>query len=395
MARYQIGALSKLISSQPDDGGGDVDDLFKPEEQPEPEPIQETFTNDVEVENTVEITDSSDKSEKNDKKNKKKSKKIKLEGKTDEDSDDEDKKFNQPSSKYKVKYEEENRAKPRDEEKEKRTIYIGNLPGDVTKKQIIALLKDCGGVETVRLRGAARPDMKTTKKQAIIQRKFHEKRNNIIAYARFKDIDCAQMSLKLNGNKMGDQTIRVDLALKDDSSSAQNRDQSKAIFVGNLGFATSEDQVREHFSKCGDITDVRIVRDSQTGIGKGFGYINFSSRESVKTALDLMTNTTLNGRELRVSQSVSRAKKTITMVPKAPKSGAFPSKKPDVAQFKKANAKVFKVKKNVPQSFVGKKATDVSVSSSKNSGGDVKKKRKKKPSQGERKRKMIAKHLLD
>ena len=222
---------------------------------------------------------------------------------------------------------------------------------------------------------------------------FHEKRNNIIAYARFKDIDCAQMSLKLNGNKIGDQTIRVDLALKDDSSSAQNRDQAKAIFVGNLGFATSEDQVREHFSKCGDITDVRIVRDSQTGIGKGFGYINFSSRESVKTALDLMTDTTLNGRELRVTQSVSRAKKTVTMVPKTPKSGAFPSKKPDVAQFKKTQAKVFKVKKNVPQSFVGKKATD--VSSSKNSGNEVKKKHKKKPSQGERKRKMIAKHLLD
>ena len=168
MARYQIGALSKLISSQPDDGGGEIDDLFKPEEQPEPEPIQETFTNNVEVENTVEITDSSGKS---DKKSKKKFKKIKLEGKTDDDSDDEDKKYNQPSSKYKVKYEEENRGKPRDEEKEKRTIYIGNLPGDVTKRQIIALLKDCGGVETIRLRGAARPDMKTTKKQAIIQRK--------------------------------------------------------------------------------------------------------------------------------------------------------------------------------------------------------------------------------
>merc|ERR1712008_603544 len=135
-------------------------------------------------------------------------------------------------------------------------------------------------------------------------------------------------------------------------------------------------------------------RDSQTGIGKGFGYINFSSREGVKTALDLMTDTTLNGRELRVSQSVSRAKKTVTIVPKAPKSGAFASKKPDVAQFKKTHAKV-KVKKNVPQSFVGKKATDDSVSSSKNSGGDLKKKRKKKPSQGERKRKMIAKHLLD
>merc|ERR1712051_370581 len=148
------------------------------------------------------------------------------------------------------------------------------------------------------------------------------------------------------------------------------------------GFATSEDQVREHFSKCGDITDVRIVRDSQTGIGKGFGYVNFSSHESVKTALDLMTNTALNGRELRISQSVSRPKKTVTMVPKAPKSGAFPSKKPELDRFKKNQAKVVKVKKNVTTSFVGQKAADFSTSREKKKNiREVKKKSKKKPSQ--------------
>ena len=220
---------------------------------------------------------------------------------------------------------------------------------------------------------------------------FHEKRNNIIAYARFKDVESAQKTLKLSGNKLGDQTIRIDLALKDESSGSQDRDQSKAIFVGNLGFATSEDEVREHFNKCGNITDVRIVRDSQTGIGKGFCYVNFSNRDDVRTALDLMGSTTLNGRELRVSQAVSRPKKTVTMVPKAPKSGAFPSKKPEVDRFKKTQTKVVKVKRNEVKSFVGNKVTDIS---SKNSGKEVKKKHKKKPSQGERNRKKIAKHLL-
>ena len=223
---------------------------------------------------------------------------------------------------------------------------------------------------------------------------FHEKRQSIIAYARFKDVECAHKSLNLDGSKIGDQTIRIDLAHKEESS--ENRDQSKAIFVGNLGFSTGEDEVREHFSKCGKIDNVRIVRDSQTGIGKGFCYVNFVNRDSVKMALDLMSETTLSGRQLRISQSVTRPKKTITMVPKTPKSGAFKAKKPDTStHFKKSNTKVVKMKKNQEtKSFVGKKATDFTKSAKNAAAIEVKKKAKKKPSQGERKRKMIAKHLL-
>jgi len=411
MNEYRIGALSQLISCNPDERGGEIDDdLFKvsPAKEVEIEKVEdsiqppgkspkkkkkhskkdntnEAIANEVKTENDDSVQDKSLK------KTKKNSKKVSVEDKDDSEEDDLSVKYNQPSSKFRVRHEEENRTKPRDEDKEKRTIFIGNLPINATKKQIKSLLRECGKIETIRFRGAARPDMSTTKKQAIIQRKFHEKRHNIIAYARFKDVEDAQKSLKLDGHKIGEQTIRIDLASKDDTS--QNRDQSKAIFVGNLGFATGEDEVREHFSQCGKITNVRIIRDSQTGIGKGFCYVNFASSESVKTALYLMSKTTLCGRELRISQSVSRPKKTLTMVPKTPKSGAFPSKKPNLDRFKKSQAKVVKVKKNVTKSFVGQKAADFSTSI-KNNDKEVKKKSKKKPSQGERKRKMIAKHLL-
>ena len=51
---------------------------------------------------------------------------------------------------------------------------------------LLLQFKDYGSVETVRLRGAARPDLKTTKKVAVITRKIHENRNNINAYVRFK-----------------------------------------------------------------------------------------------------------------------------------------------------------------------------------------------------------------
>ena len=61
----------------------------------------------------------------------------------------------------------------------------------------------------------------------------------------------------------------------------------KAIFLGNLHFKTHEDEIREAFKDCGEISDVRLVRDSSTGIGKGFGYVNFADRDSVETALSL------------------------------------------------------------------------------------------------------------
>jgi len=413
MNEYRIGALSQLISCNTEEKGGEIDDdLFKASpllenevnaEEVKPYIVEKSAENhdksskkkhskklsaNVGVENEVKVKNDDGKPLK---KTKKSSKKVSDENKSDSDEDDTSVKYNQPSSKFRVRHEEENRMKPKDENNEKRTIFIGNLPSNTTKKQIISLLKECGMIEAVRFRGAARPDMNTSKKQAIIQRKFHEKRNNIIAYARFKDMESVQKSLKFDGKKIGDQTIRIDLATKDDTS--KNRDQAKAIFVGNLGFATGEDEVREHFSQCGDITDVRIVRDSQTGIGKGFCYVNFASSESVKTALDLMSKTTLNGRELRISQSVSRPKKTLTMVPKTPKSGAFPSKKPNLDHLKKNQTKVVKVKKDVTKSFVGQKAANSSTSI-KNGDKEKKKKFKKKRSQGEKKRKMIAKHLL-
>ena len=70
------------------------------------------------------------------------------------------------------------------EEKDGRTVFIGNLPADTTEKTLRQMFKEFGAIETVRFRGAARPDPKTTKKVAIIKRMFHEKHQRIIAYVR-------------------------------------------------------------------------------------------------------------------------------------------------------------------------------------------------------------------
>ena len=62
--------------------------------------------------------------------------------------------------------------------------------------------------------------------------------------------------------------------------------------------------------QCGTISSVRIVRDAATGIGKGFGYVNFASEDSVEIALTL-NGSELDGRKIRVSRLIHATVKII------------------------------------------------------------------------------------
>jgi len=200
-----------------------------------------------------------------------------------------------------VRY-EDNKKKVLDPETEARTVFVGNLPSSTQKKQLKKLFSEFGQIDTVRFRGAARPDMKTTKKVAVIRHKFHEDRTNINAYVRFRTVEEAEKSCHLNGKEVEGHAIRVDMAL-----ASKNYDNKLAIFLGNLAFKVEEDEVRKMFSKCGDIENVRLIRDASTGIGKGYGYVNFANEDSVGLALRL-SNQELCGRKVRVTRAVRKAK---------------------------------------------------------------------------------------
>ena len=99
----------------------------------------------------------------------------------------------------------------------------------------------------------------------------------------------------------------------------KTHDNKKSIFLGNLHYKTKEEDVRKLFSKVGDVENVRLIRDATTGIGKGFGYVNFSSEESVQLALRL-NQQVVEGRKVRVSRAVRK-----------PKPGKVPGKTVDKA----------------------------------------------------------------
>ena len=90
----------------------------------------------------------------------------------------------------------------------------------------------------------------------------------------------------------------------DTASKNKSYDSHRAIFVGNLPFVTKDDELHEFFQECGDIEAVRVVRDTKTGLGKGFAFVLFKTNDSVILALE-MNQKEFKGRELRVSRAES------------------------------------------------------------------------------------------
>jgi nucleolin len=76
-------------------------------------------------------------------------------------------------------------------------------------------------------------------------------------------------------------------------------DDEKTVFVGNLSFAVEKETLQEHFADCGNVQEVRIATDRDTGKPRGFAHISFDSTSAVEKALK-MAGTEVDGREIRV-----------------------------------------------------------------------------------------------
>lgn len=80
---------------------------------------------------------------------------------------------------------------------------------------------------------------------------------------------------------------------------------NKKIYVGNISFDTTEDDLKNEFLEYGDIEDVKIIIDHQTNRSKGFGFITFSTPEAMEASL-AKNGAEVQGRKLRVNQAEER-----------------------------------------------------------------------------------------
>lgn len=78
------------------------------------------------------------------------------------------------------------------------------------------------------------------------------------------------------------------------------------IYVGNLPYSISEDDLKNAFAKFGAVTSVKIIMDKATGRSKGFAFVEMENASEGNQAIRSLNETDLNGRNIKVNEARPR-----------------------------------------------------------------------------------------
>ena len=229
-------------------------------------------------------------------------------------------------------------AEPEADDAAARTIFVGNLPREATKKQLARFFRPYGAVQSSRKRSVAvagcavdtNGDDKLV--QSVCARKglLSDAKRTTNAYVVFEDVEGANNALKANGAvwkipasiEDGVETPEETFHLRVDKASGDRgaQDHLRTAFVGNCPFDSSEEGLRElfaaHLQESGGhsaVENVRVVRDKEHRC-VGVAYVLLRDREVLSTALDLdgaSYGESMDPRPLRVQPCGKRTKSSV------------------------------------------------------------------------------------
>ena len=78
------------------------------------------------------------------------------------------------------------------------------------------------------------------------------------------------------------------------------------LYVGNLSFSTTAATVQAAFSACGEVRDVAMPTDRETGQPRGFAFVTMGNDQEAQNAINKMNGSVLDGRPLRVNEAQER-----------------------------------------------------------------------------------------
>ena len=77
----------------------------------------------------------------------------------------------------------------------------------------------------------------------------------------------------------------------------------KNIYVGNLSFDATEDDLRDAFGSYGEVSSVSVVRDRETGRSRGFGFVEMPNDEEAQSAIEGLNQQDIAGRAVNVNEA--------------------------------------------------------------------------------------------
>ncbi len=78
------------------------------------------------------------------------------------------------------------------------------------------------------------------------------------------------------------------------------------IYVGNLAYSVTEDELREAFAAFGEVSRANVIMDRDTGRSKGFGFVEMPDDSQAEAAINSLNDTSLSGRAIRVNEARPR-----------------------------------------------------------------------------------------
>ena len=80
------------------------------------------------------------------------------------------------------------------------------------------------------------------------------------------------------------------------------------IYVGNLSFKVSDQELMEVFEQFGDVTSAKVIKDRETGRSKGFGFVEMENDSEAQAAINKLDGTEINGRTVKVNKARPKEK---------------------------------------------------------------------------------------
>ncbi len=78
------------------------------------------------------------------------------------------------------------------------------------------------------------------------------------------------------------------------------------LFIGSLSYSVNDDQLKDAFAAAGTVVSAKVIIDRDTGRSKGFGFVEMSTDEEAKAAIDMLNGKELEGRPIAVNEARPR-----------------------------------------------------------------------------------------
>lgn len=203
-------------------------------------------------------------------------------------------------SNFSASYRGRTRSPPEElspEERDSRTVFCMQLSQRIRARELEEFFSSVGKVRDVRL---------------IMCNKT--KRFKGIAYIEFRDPQSVALALGLSGQKLLGIPIVVQhtqaeknrLANPPPPPPVKNYTGPMRLYVGSLHFNITEDMLRGIFEPFGEIDNIQLIMDTETGRSKGYGFITYHNADDAKKALEQLNGFELAGRPMKVGNVTER-----------------------------------------------------------------------------------------